>query len=78
MKYIGVDCYKKYDHVTMIDTGTREVKVKSLTYLKEDFAEFIGDRSDTQLLLHPANHYFYNSDLKSSITIWGRKINKEI
>ena len=38
MKYIGLDCHKKYDHATMIDTATGEVKAKRLTHLKEDFA----------------------------------------
>ena len=51
MKYIGLDCHKKYDHATMIDTATGEVKAKRLTHLKEDFAEFIGERSDTRLVM---------------------------
>jgi hypothetical protein len=28
MKYIGLDCHKQYDHATMIDTETGEIKVK--------------------------------------------------
>jgi len=51
MKYIGLDCHKKYDHATMIDTETGEVKAKRLTHLKEDFAEFIGERGDTRLVM---------------------------
>jgi hypothetical protein len=33
MKYIGLDCHKKFDHATMIDTETGEVKAKRLTHL---------------------------------------------
>jgi len=51
MKYIGLDCHKKFDHATMIDTETGEVKAKRLTHLKEDFAEFIGEGSDTKLVM---------------------------
>ncbi len=32
MKYIGLDCHKQYDHATMIDTKTGEVKAKRLTH----------------------------------------------
>jgi len=28
MKYIGLDCHKQYDHATMIDTDTGEIKSK--------------------------------------------------
>jgi len=51
MKYIGLDCHKKFDHATMIDTETGEVRAKRLAHLKEDFAEFIGERSDTRLVM---------------------------
>ena len=51
MKYIGLDCHKKFDHATMIDTETGEVKAKRLAHVKEDFAEFIGERSDTRLVM---------------------------
>jgi hypothetical protein len=29
MRYIGLDCHKQYDHATMIDTETGEIKVKN-------------------------------------------------
>ena len=43
MKYIGLDCHKQYDHATMIDTETGEIKEKRLAHIKEDFSDFIGD-----------------------------------
>lgn len=51
MKYIGLDCHKKYDHATMIDTETGEIKVKKLIHLKEEYAEFIGGKDDTRLVM---------------------------
>ena len=51
MKYIGLDCHKKYDHATMIDTETGEIKAKKLMHLKEDFADFIGEKDDTRLVM---------------------------
>ena len=51
MKYIGLDCHKKYDHATMIDTETGEIKAKRLIHLKEEFVEFIGERSDTRQVM---------------------------
>ena len=45
MKYIGLDCHKKYDHATMIDTETEEIKVKRLAHTIEEFKEFIGNRA---------------------------------
>ncbi len=44
MKYIVLDCHKQYDHATMIDTDTGEIKSKRLTHIKDEFKEFIGDR----------------------------------
>ena len=38
MKYIGLDCHKQYDHATMIDTETGEIKAKRLAHIKEDSA----------------------------------------
>ena len=45
MKYIGLDCHKKYDHATMIDSETGEITAKKLTYTREDFRDFIGDKT---------------------------------
>ncbi len=43
MKYIALDCHKQYDHATMIDTETGEIKNKKMAHIKEEFREFIGD-----------------------------------
>ena len=51
MKYIGLDCHKQYDHATMIDTETGEVKAKRLAHTKEEFREFIGNRANTSMVL---------------------------
>ena len=51
MKYIGLDCHKKYDHATMIDTETGEIKATRLIHLKDDFAEFIGEKANTRLVM---------------------------
>jgi hypothetical protein len=42
MKYITLDCHKQYDHGTMIDTGTGEIKNKKLVHIKGEYKEFIG------------------------------------
>jgi transposase len=51
MKYIGLDCHKQYDHATMIDTETGEIRAKRLPHVKEEFKEFIGDISDTRMVI---------------------------
>lgn len=51
MKYIGLDCHKQYDHATLIDTETGEVKAKRLAHIKEEFREFIGDKADTKMVI---------------------------
>jgi transposase len=51
MKYIGLDCHKQYDHATMIDTETGEIKAKRLSHIKEEFKEFIGDRTGTRMVI---------------------------
>jgi len=51
MKYIGLDCHKKYDHATIIDTETGGIKAKKLTHMIEEFEEFIGDRANTRLVM---------------------------
>jgi len=48
MKYIGLDCHKKYDHAKMINTETGEIKAKKLTHTREEFNEFIGQRVNTR------------------------------
>ena len=51
MKYIALDCHKQYDHATMIDTETGEIKSKRLAHIKEEFREFIGDRTGTRMVI---------------------------
>ena len=51
MKYIALDCHKQYDHATMIDTETGEIKNKKLAHIKEDYKEFIGDRVGTRMVI---------------------------
>jgi transposase len=51
MKYIALDCHKQYDHATMIDTETGEIKSKRLAHIKEEFKEFIGNRADTRMVI---------------------------
>ena len=50
MKYIALDCHKQYDHATMIDTDTGEIKKKKLAHIKEEYGEFIGDRVMSRLV----------------------------
>jgi len=73
MKYIGLDCHKKYDHATMIDTETGEIKAKRLIHLKEEFAEFIGERSDTRLVMEScwnwSKTYELVKDLVEEVTL---------
>jgi len=51
MKYIGLDCHKKYDHATIINTETGEIKAKRLTHTREEFSEFIGQRANTRVVM---------------------------
>jgi len=51
MKYIGLDCHKQYDHATMIDTETREVKERRLVHIEEEFSEFIGGRTGARMVM---------------------------
>jgi transposase len=51
MKYIGLDCHKQFDHATMIDTETGEIRAKRLTHTKEDFRGFIGDKVSSRMVM---------------------------
>ena len=46
MRYIGLDCHKKYDHGTIIDTETGEIRAKRLIHTKEGRSVFLV-RDDT-------------------------------
>ena len=54
MKYIGFDCHKQYDHATIIDTETGEIRANRLPHIKEEFKAFKGDRAYHQLSEPPA------------------------
>ncbi len=51
MRYIGLDCHKKYDHATLIDTATGEIKSKKLGHTTEEFEEFVGNGRDTRMVM---------------------------
>ncbi len=51
MKYIGLDCHKKYDHATMIDTETGEIKAKRLAHTVEEFQELMGDKAGIRVVM---------------------------
>ena len=51
MKYIGLGYHKNYDHATMIDTETGEIKSKRLAHTVEEFQEFIGGKAGTRAVM---------------------------
>ena len=51
MKYIGLDCHKQYDHATMIDTETGEVRSRRLAHTQGEFKEFLGDGASTKMAI---------------------------
>ena len=73
MKYIGLDCHKKYDHATMIDTETGEIKSKRLAHTVEGFQEFIGDKTGTRAVMEScwnwSKTYELIKDLVEEVTL---------
>ena len=67
MKYIGLDCHKRYDHATMIDTETGEIKGKRLTHTKEEFKEFIGDRAGTKMAIESCRDWSKTYELSRDL-----------
>jgi transposase len=67
MKYIGLDCHKQYDHATMIDTETGEIKVKRLAHIKEDFSDFIGDRAGTRMVIESCRDWSRTYELSEDL-----------
>ena len=51
MKYIGLDRHKQYDFATLIDSETGEIRSKKLAHKKEEFKAFIGDRSESKMVI---------------------------
>jgi transposase len=67
MKYIGLDCHKQYDHATMIDTETGEIKAKRLAHIKGEFKEFIGDRADTRMVIESCRDWSKTYELSKDL-----------
>jgi len=67
MKYIGLDCHKQYDHATMIDTETGEIKAKRLAHIKEDFSDFIGDRAGTRMVIESCRDWSRTYELSEDL-----------
>jgi len=67
MKYIGLDCHKQYDHATMIDTETGEIKAKRLPHIKEEFKEFIGDRASTRMVIESCRDWSRTYELSKDL-----------
>jgi transposase len=67
MKYIGLDCHKQYDHATMIDTETGEIKAKRLSHIKEEFKEFIGDRTGTRMVIESCRDWSRTYELSEDL-----------
>ena len=51
MKYIGLDCHKRYDFATLIDSETGEIRSKKLAHKKDEFKAFIGDRGKSKMVI---------------------------
>ena len=51
MRYLGLDCHKRFDHATLIDTDTGEVRSKRLIHLKNEYEEFIGEKSGIKAVM---------------------------
>jgi len=51
MKYIGLDCHKQYDFATLIDSETGEVRSRKLAHKEEEFKAFIGDGSNSKMVI---------------------------
>jgi transposase len=67
MKYIGLDCHKQYDHATMIDTETGEIKAKRLAHIKDEFSEFIGDKSGTRMVIESCRDWSRTYELSENL-----------
>lgn len=67
MKYIGLDCHKQYDHATMIDTETGEVKARRLAHIKEEFREFVGDKAGTRVVIESCRDWSRTYELSGDL-----------
>jgi len=67
MKYIALDCHKQYDHATMIDAETGEIKNKRLAHLKGEFREFIGDGTGTRMVIEACRDWARSYELSKDL-----------
>jgi len=67
MKYIGLDCHKQYDYATMIDSETGEIKTKRLAHIKDEFSEFIGDKSGTRMVIESCRDWSRTYELSEDL-----------
>ena len=67
MKYIALDCHKQYDHATMIDTETGEIKNKKLAHIKDEYKEFIGDRAGTRMVIESCRDWSRSYELSEDL-----------
>ena len=67
MKYIGLDCHEQYDHATMIDTETGEIKVRRLAHIKEDSNDFIGDKAGTKMVIESCRDWSRTYELSEDL-----------
>jgi transposase len=67
MKYIALDCHKQYDHATMIDSETGEIKNKKLTHVKGEFREFIGDKEGTRMVIESCRDWSRSYELSEDL-----------
>ena len=67
MKYIALDCHKQYDHATMIDSDTGEIKNKRLAHYKDEYKEFIGERSGTKMVIESCRDWSRSYELSKDL-----------
>lgn len=67
MKYIALDCHKQYDHATMIDSETGEIKNKRLAHIKGEFSEFIGNGACTRMVIESCRDWSRSYELSKDL-----------
>jgi len=67
VKYIALDCHKQYDHATMINTETGEIKNRKLAHIKESYREFIGDRAGTRMVVESCRDWSKGYELSKDL-----------
>jgi len=67
MRYIGIDCHKQFDHATMINSETGEIKTKKLSHIKGEFAQFIGDKAGTRMVIESCRDWSRTYELSEDL-----------